>query len=65
MRIGDAVKLRVDQLDENKLFLYTQKTGVPVYTVLPYSRYQGLGRNPAGDRSTFLSATAPASVTAL
>jgi integrase len=35
MRIGDAVKLASDKLNGNKLFLYTQKTGVPVYTVLP------------------------------
>jgi len=35
MRIGDAVQLRTDQITDNKLFLYTAKTGVPVYTVLP------------------------------
>jgi site-specific recombinase XerD len=35
MRIGDAVRLTSDKLNGNKLFLYTQKTGVPVYTVLP------------------------------
>jgi integrase len=35
MRIGDAVKLTIDKINGNKLFLYTQKTGVPVYTVLP------------------------------
>jgi len=35
MRIGDAVKLTTDKLTGSKLFLYTQKTGVPVYTVLP------------------------------
>src|ERR1700674_402465 len=35
MRIGDAVKLTTDRVTGNKLFLYTQKTGVPVYTVLP------------------------------
>lgn len=35
MRIGDAVQLTSDKLNGNKLFLYTQKTGVPVYTVLP------------------------------
>lgn len=35
MRIGDAVALNVDRLQGSKLFLYTQKTGVPVYTVLP------------------------------
>ena len=35
MRIGDAVRLRVDQIVGNKLFLYTQKTDVAVYAVLP------------------------------
>jgi len=35
MRIGDAAQLRTDQITDNKLFLYTAKTGVPVYTVLP------------------------------
>ena len=35
MRIGDVVRLTVDKLNDNKLLLYTQKTGVPVYTVLP------------------------------
>ena len=35
MRIGDAVKMKVDRITGNKLFLYTQKTGVPVYCVLP------------------------------
>jgi integrase/recombinase XerD len=35
MRIGDAVALNADRLQGSKLFLYTAKTGVPVYTVLP------------------------------
>jgi integrase len=35
MRIGDAVKVTTDKISGNKLFLYTQKSGVPVYTVLP------------------------------
>ena len=35
MRIGDAVSLSADRLEGKRLFLYTQKTGVPVYTVLP------------------------------
>jgi site-specific recombinase XerD len=35
MRIGDTVKCSVDRISGNKLFLYTQKTGVPVYCVLP------------------------------
>jgi integrase len=35
MRIGDAVSLKDDRIEGNKLFLYTQKTGVPVNTILP------------------------------
>jgi integrase/recombinase XerD len=35
MRIGDAVKCEADRITGNKLFLYTQKTGVPVHCVLP------------------------------
>lgn len=35
MRIGDVVKLTRDKISGNKLFMYTQKSGVPVYTVLP------------------------------
>ncbi|HEY6183031.1 MAG TPA: tyrosine-type recombinase/integrase [Terriglobales bacterium] len=35
MRIGDAVRLTADQITGNRLFLYTQKTGVAVNTILP------------------------------
>jgi hypothetical protein len=35
MRIGDAVACSVDRIDGDRLFLYTQKTGVPVHGVLP------------------------------
>ena len=35
MRIGDCVKFSTHQLSGNRLFLYTQKTGVPVRRVLP------------------------------
>jgi integrase/recombinase XerD len=35
MRIGDAVNFSSDQLEGKRLFLYTQKTGVPVNTILP------------------------------
>jgi integrase len=37
MRVSDAVTLTTDRLDGKRLFLYTQKTGVPVYTVMPDS----------------------------
>jgi integrase len=35
LRIGDAASCPVDRLQANRLFLYTQKTGVPVYVPLP------------------------------
>jgi integrase len=35
MRIGDSVRLATDQITGNKLMVYTQKTGVPVNSVLP------------------------------
>lgn len=35
LRISDAVRLSADKLKDNRLFLYTAKTGTPVYTVLP------------------------------
>jgi integrase/recombinase XerD len=35
MRIGDTVRCGIDRITGNKLFLYTQKTGVPVHSVLP------------------------------
>jgi integrase/recombinase XerD len=35
LRIGDAVSLRTEMLDGNKLFLYTSKTGFPVHMRLP------------------------------
>jgi len=46
MRVSDAVTLTTDRLDGNRLFLYTQKTGVPVYTVLPDSVLRVLEATP-------------------
>jgi integrase/recombinase XerD len=46
MRVSDAVTLTTDRLDGKKLFLYTQKTGTPVYTVLPDSVLQALEATP-------------------
>ena len=46
MRISDAVALTTDRLDGKKLFLYTQKTGVPVYTILPDSVLRALDESP-------------------
>ena len=46
MRISDAVALTTDRLDGKKLFLYTQKTGVPVFTILPDSVVKALETAP-------------------
>jgi integrase len=46
MRISDAVALGTDRLKGNKLFLYTAKTGTPVYTVLPDSVVAALDSTP-------------------
>ena len=46
MRISDAVALSADRLKGNKLFLYTAKTGTPVYTVLPDSIVKALEASP-------------------
>jgi len=35
LRIGDATQLEIGRLHGNKVLLHTQKTGVPVYCVLP------------------------------
>src|SRR5258708_7306534 len=35
MRMGDTVSMGSERIEGNRLFLYTQKTGVPVNTVLP------------------------------
>jgi integrase/recombinase XerD len=46
MRVSDAVTFSTDRLDGKRLFLYTQKTGVPVYTVLPDSILAALDSTP-------------------
>jgi integrase/recombinase XerD len=46
MRVSDAATLTTDRLDGKRLFLYTQKTGVPVYTVLPDSVLKALDATP-------------------
>jgi integrase/recombinase XerD len=46
MRIGDAVSLSVERINGNRLFLYTAKTGTPVYTVLPEFLVKALEATP-------------------
>lgn len=46
MRIGDAISLNADRIEDNRLFLYTQKTGVPVNVVLPDVVLKALDATP-------------------
>jgi len=46
LRISDAVSLSTDRITDDKLFLYTQKTGTPVYTVLPSFLVKELAATP-------------------
>lgn len=46
MRISDAVMLDTTKLDGNRLFLRTQKTGQPVYTILPPLVVEALVNTP-------------------
>lgn len=44
LRIGDTIALKRDRIKGNKLFLYTQKTGTPVYVPLPPAAVDALGK---------------------
>jgi len=46
MRIGDAVQCGTDRITGDRLFLYTQKTGVPVHLKLPDFVVQALEAAP-------------------
>jgi site-specific recombinase XerD len=45
-RIGDAVGLSIDRISDNRLFLYTAKSGVPVNLILPEVLLTALARTP-------------------
>src|SRR5229473_5253600 len=53
LRIGDATQLDVSRLDGNKLLLHTQKTGVPVYCVLPGVVVEALNVAPRSSERYF------------
>ena len=53
MRIGDAVGLPAERIEGNRLFLYTQKTGVPVNTILPDFVLKALDATPKVSESHF------------
>jgi integrase/recombinase XerD len=58
MRIGDAVACAVERLNGNKLLLYTQKTGVPVYCPLPEFVVKALEElTPVSERYFFWTGT--------
>lgn len=46
LRIGEAVNLQIERLEGNRLFLYTQKTGVAVNTILPDFVVSALAATP-------------------
>ena len=49
LRISDAAVLGRARLSEDKLFLYTQKTGTPVWVPLPPATVQALTDSPSDD----------------
>jgi integrase len=49
LRIGDAVGLNRDRIKDGKLFLYTQKTGTPVWLPLPPEAITELEALPVRD----------------
>jgi integrase/recombinase XerD len=53
MRIGDAVGLSAERIEGNRLFLYTQKTGVPVNTILPDFVLKALDATPKVSEAHF------------
>ena len=53
MRIGDCVRCNIDRIDGNRLFLYTQKTGVPVRCVLPDFVVRELAAAPRSSEQYF------------
>jgi integrase/recombinase XerD len=53
MRIGDVVNLSSDRIAGRRLFLYTQKTGVPVNTILPECVLTALDATPKVNEKYF------------
>jgi hypothetical protein len=51
MRISNAISLSTDRINGNRLFLYTQKTGVPVFAILPDFVAEFIGLNAAPERA--------------
>jgi integrase/recombinase XerD len=53
LRIRDAVTLARDQIQNDKLFLYTAKTGTPVYCPLPPVAVSALNSISSAERYSF------------
>jgi integrase len=53
LRIGDATQLEIKRLNGNKLLLHTQKTGVPVYCVVPSMVVEALEAAPRSSDQYF------------
>jgi site-specific recombinase XerD len=53
LRISDAAVLERSRLSGDKLFLYTQKTGTPVWVPLPPKAVEALSSSPSENRKYF------------
>jgi integrase len=53
MRIGDVVNFSAERLNGDRLFLYTQKTGVPVAVVVPEFVIRSLASTPRKTANSF------------
>lgn len=53
LRISDAAVLERSRLSGDKLFLYTQKTGTPVWVPLPPKTVEALNASPSDDEKYF------------
>ena len=53
LRVSDAVSLTSDRIDGKNIFLYTAKTGVPVYDILPDSVLRALEETPRVTETRF------------
>jgi integrase len=58
LRIGDTIALKRERVTGNKLFLYTQKTGTPVYVRLPPAAVDALGKLNGDSEHFFTSGNA-------
>ena len=64
LRIQDAVTLGRDRIVNGKLFLYTAKTGTPVYLPLPDFVVEALNRAPVSSKYFFWTGTSKPESTA-